>query len=1753
MANKLSSDQVSENFCIATDMLIEKQLKKLQFDKTIDAIVINATRASEGIYTVSYGASNFIAYSQDASYKENDTVMVTVPQGNFDNQKMIIGKKVVENENGEISSLIKYESPFSKFIDLTGNLVNNIEISNIIGITANADNYYLNNGIENYTEESSNKFTTISISETKFKYKTIGVRAKFQTLLNQYNLISGNYGLILKLNYKKENDSDNLNKFIIFDSSSFFGNIYNFIFYQSQEEVFDLPILEGYKLDTINIYPYQQKNFINQQESLISAENNSNIFIKDIEIYLGISSQGFENDSIALECLDQNLMYDKNSNPKKVVLNWIHRDKNNDIFLVNKDNLPTGYTVQWYRKKIGNQAPDTFMNQHWERFYGQNENYENNDENNDSLTNCFEINFKPTYEKEDKEQLCVVVLKDNFLYLKTTILTFENINKIQDTQQFIYDANALSIKCDDDSNDDRRGNYFCYDKTGQILESVKTTRTLTAVFDNTGNNFNIYTKNNLLGHSSIKWIFPDDNTMIEPIQDDEYYTKDENSNIFIGKENSNQYPISIQYKIKEKLNYSANNNTIYLEVEKDGTKFIASISIQFGTFGTSGSEYTIIINWENGSPVFEYNNDNDYSLNGKIVLLGPNGNEVTLNENTYYNWDWYKQKKSGLILYDYRNSNNEERKIYQSQNKEYEFKIKKNNSFSLDDFYILEISLQNFGDYSLTARFPIACKFQDNNNFIIQNLKGPTIIRYASDGVINFNKIPYELNFKNNSGNEKINCIWKIYPDIDNINIPSLVSLEDDEDIKIKEENIDSKILEEILINLRYEEEKDLVVNFNGNDYHYIELIDNDDSHGVLRDILMNFQEGYETLELYENRQKRQNNDFKASLFADEDFFPGSFQQNENQQNTKVYLNIEFFTRDLFTQSSYLKNFYIEIFKNKFSDLFNSFFQKYSEKNFNYKWTIAPPKIYFQDIPLCGIQCIVKDQFNDIQGTKVFGSGQIIWSQPLYIYKDNYPSTTLNQWSGKEIIFDNNTGTILSNGFSAGKKNEDNSFTGIILGDWSKTKSDESITVNTGIFGFYQGVMSYAFKDNGTAFIGQDGAGRIELDGTNAIIQSSNYQENQSGSKFDLYNGQLFLFGNNSLGVDNYSLVLNSFPLKKTDILFQVGREKNLGKITDNLIENLINSYENAVKNFITCYKDYKESFLLLQKFPNFEESNNTEILFETYIKENDSINSIIEKENYIIPNLMVDLNFIVNNIDNKYYYLDNNNNNNNNIEYNTIFSSEVPVKLNDGIINDQGLKYGFKNNYYKEYITRASFYKCINEYFQFLIDKNLETNEKELLKEEYSLEEEDFINNKIYSENCNNLDSREQPLTPSEKKEPYFIYTYKGETTSYYGFFQKKRTIKGEIIFYSDIIFTKQIEDLRFHDKTYAKTGCILQLNKEKINSLLSYKQYTIKYYQNSLTGDIKPPIYVIISRYSFDISSSKIPKGIFKIKKYLDNKYLKIFSMLEVKENKFLINENLLSLINNIKDSINEIKKNKKDDSEENFLDSYIENKESQYLNTFDYYYYNDNNNGYQLKEDFNNIIIKLLKQEFNQVSLNEYLEDNICIESDFVFKLTSWENNLIKLTPDGGYLTSKNYRPTVGNNSKTRTPLDDQWISNFNSSSQGMKGFIIDLTHDKIILGNNSSIEGYQTQSYQGQAAKYRKFKISTGVNFKGEDAFGRDLLQDNYELSDTYFIKAEVARENIFSVTWNGEVTINKLVLNGQSYKIKIGQNGYLQVE
>lgn len=155
------------------------------------------------------------------------------------------------------------------------------------------------------------------------------------------------------------------------------------------------------------------------------------------------------------------------------------------------------------------------------------------------------------------------------------------------------------------------------------------------------------------------------------------------------------------------------------------------------------------------------------------------------------------------------------------------------------------------------------------------------------------------------------------------------------------------------------------------------------------------------------------------------------------------------------------------------------------------------------------------------------------WSQPILMMQSKYDFALLNDWDGSLTLNEEN-GTILSTMLGAGRKNnDDNTFSGVLIGDVKAGTGLNSVQEATGIYGIHKGQLSYGFRDDGTGFIGKAGKGQILLDGNKSEIKSANYELGNDGTLFDLDDGKLNLrFGTGGITLQAkkapYLLVKNS-------------------------------------------------------------------------------------------------------------------------------------------------------------------------------------------------------------------------------------------------------------------------------------------------------------------------------------------------------------------------------------------------------------------------------------------------------------------------------------------------------------------------------------------------------------------------------------------------------------------------------------------------
>lgn len=730
-------------------IIANSSVDKVKFDSTIECTIIDATDKLIGKYKVKNESyAEFYAYSQITTYNKGDKVYVQIPKGDYNSTKFIVGKKTDKNEDKPYN----FVNPFNTFIDLTGNFFiakdNNKEVWSILA-----------NGNEEEIEITPNGGITFTDEQQGFT--RLGLRADFRAWLETLGVVSGNYGLKLNIYGIKDDTADNIKKIensiknngeipliasIDLDTNDMYGNPYNFEGYYSQEIVIDTSAVA--KIYNIKIFLYQKDNFKDSNNNLISYVNDfnmsippNNIFVKDIYMGLGISADEIENEYVRLYSLDGStyVIDDKGQIDSKTIrLKWVHFDEDGNRTQITEHKKDDTFEVRWYRYEFGAPSADEYSGVYWTAI--------------EDNKNNFYYQLKPRSNK-NQEQVKVIILYNGKVY-RSNIITFNNEKQVPNDAT-IDSLNALSIHCEDQTN----GNYLIYNQANYLMNRSdgKISRKLTLHFDSKtyainngiiGKNQNGESK--LVEAQRVIWQIPIKNTMLNfGVKDDGTDATYKEIIIDLTNENVSVSPgeFSLNYTINTFYSSNKSNNTVIAKIEKDGIVYTAIKDFTFGQAGTNGTDCTLVIDMvahENlNNKVFTAIKSgirDNYTF--RAQLYDNEGKEITDFKNC--SWIWSFMSGSTVNNVDLQNTNNQNCML----------RVNTTNSI-MNNLIILQVKLSGWGDYDLTAYYPVPITTLDN-----AYINGPTEVIYLSNGEPTFSKEPYKL-FIDRKIDETVT--WSIY------------------------------------------------------------------------------------------------------------------------------------------------------------------------------------------------------------------------------------------------------------------------------------------------------------------------------------------------------------------------------------------------------------------------------------------------------------------------------------------------------------------------------------------------------------------------------------------------------------------------------------------------------------------------------------------------------------------------------------------------------------------------------------------------------------------------------------------------------------------------------------------------------------------------------------------------------------------------------------------------------------------------------
>lgn len=1094
-----NNNDFGEIFCQAVQTIVSGNMSNLTYDISRECTVIKVIDKAYGKYKVSDGSISFEAVATEgATYEVDNRVIVTIPQGDTNKQITILSKVL-----DEWSTPGGYVRPRDTLTALTSNIVFGTDGSEEFSLRANSDVAIKDPSVLNLTNQHY------------LGFNRIGVIAKFKTLLT--GAVSGDYGLIFTL-IKTKTGTDQINQVHQqkFSCKDMLGNPYSFYDYFEQEYAFPIP--EGFdQINELKVDFYQSGDFAGGSGNI--SHDYDDIYMKDLEIYLGYAKDVEAKETVQI--VSDNLEYPGSSSQetRDVYLQWIHQTDQNKLMEITLSEYKSSsnYEVRWYQKESGCPTEDTdeYGGKGWKLL-----NKTIPEAPYDNYPFRLSVEMRPEYDEEKIKAICLLKTRPlvndqsyvQILSWSSNTLTFKNTNEASGGSE--PSTTTIKKNLHLHFNDNSYGNYFLYDQNGILHDSANQGQSKIREVSIFYGDQSLHEYTTWFDRvSSITWEVPaltQDNSMI-------IYDKTQNGGV---QEPNNELLSSDETKWK------------HLHIEKQTTALVTEGSTGFSKdidVNDKGNDfkykdsyiYQDIINKTNGK----------YQFSVKVTALklkAGTGKQVNIKLSAWISNDQTSWTLISDILKTINIGSEAEIDSVFTINQEHQYiRVGVGINYSQEGFNIEDLADDGKTMKIDTPSLKLQSQFYTNTNYPTTDSAGnrqlSTSFKYAiADS--------WSRSRTNNTIRCKVAIGDKIYELSEELRFGTKGSNGTNNTFLL--EMMDGKNALVIDSADKELQIRALLIHNNGSMYYFG---DEDEITWTLihgNDDYMELVEPIKDTPSYIRKIKLKNvsdvpSDNYAILKAAytykngptlEAFLPipikhsscssisGTTEVIYNHQGQPRYGlepytahigNSDFVDRDLKKQTGWLIT----------TDTGNpnNFELKNKDDTKQAEGVILAPSPLFikkeDGGPIYDSVCVYYKKDN-----------KILWSQPILVMQSHYDFAMLNSWDGT-LAIDKQKGTILATMLGAGKKNDKNEFSGVLIGDVQGGTGLQDTSAMTGVYGFQEGVMSYGLMENGSAFFGASANGRIEIDGNHGVIKSYGWEKTESGKKrpngIPLYNWSL--------------------------------------------------------------------------------------------------------------------------------------------------------------------------------------------------------------------------------------------------------------------------------------------------------------------------------------------------------------------------------------------------------------------------------------------------------------------------------------------------------------------------------------------------------------------------------------------------------------------------------------------------------------------
>lgn len=273
MANngKTSSSSMSEKLLDAIEILAQAEIGSAQFDKTVTGIIISCEDEATGRYKVQYQDAIFYAFSSalDVTYTKGTSVQVKIPNNDFSGRKMIIG--TVEENGIDYGTIV--EDPLLRYEQIGVDCIGSTEEYDLSSYWSEERNNVVLYDIENDIDliDLNKEMIEDNIKQSN----SLLLGATIKTNIPDIQRFKGDYGIKYTLTFNDiANISATVDRYYIINIDKMSGDPYSYSDAVNQIIPFDVDNKNFRYVKKIELFA---KNFIHQDET-----KNADIFISNI-------------------------------------------------------------------------------------------------------------------------------------------------------------------------------------------------------------------------------------------------------------------------------------------------------------------------------------------------------------------------------------------------------------------------------------------------------------------------------------------------------------------------------------------------------------------------------------------------------------------------------------------------------------------------------------------------------------------------------------------------------------------------------------------------------------------------------------------------------------------------------------------------------------------------------------------------------------------------------------------------------------------------------------------------------------------------------------------------------------------------------------------------------------------------------------------------------------------------------------------------------------------------------------------------------------------------------------------------------------------------------------------------------------------------------------------------------------------------------------------------------------------------------